>query len=299
MTLSEKITQLVVNDYFTPNIKAEVILDTLLTNYIAKIVKDQMGTKVGKLTFLTKEMSIEEADTDDQDTKSDSSSEDENEGGGDDRGAKIDYVLEEENGCVYLVELKTTKGSISNKQIGRYIKNCCGETFGTAMGEKLLRIIGKNYLTDKTWTVENLAIRFQTVTAGCSGTTNEERARFYLKTTGRASTNKYLYTVGQLLDHHPGSLQELWDAPLRLIYLTPDGGNVLPNSSRKKRTQEQVEAEQDFKQQWDKLYRGPNGSDSSISLKASVDTLRATGDELARLLAEIIEAIYLPKMEEK
>ena len=31
MTLSDKIKKQVVNDYFTPNIKAEVILDTLLT----------------------------------------------------------------------------------------------------------------------------------------------------------------------------------------------------------------------------------------------------------------------------
>lgn len=34
MTLKETIEQQVVNDYFTPNIKAEVILDTLLTPYI-------------------------------------------------------------------------------------------------------------------------------------------------------------------------------------------------------------------------------------------------------------------------
>ena len=31
MSLSDKIEKQVVNDYFTPNIKAEVILDTLLT----------------------------------------------------------------------------------------------------------------------------------------------------------------------------------------------------------------------------------------------------------------------------
>lgn len=32
-----------VNDYFTPNIKAEVILDALLTDYAAEIIKAQCG----------------------------------------------------------------------------------------------------------------------------------------------------------------------------------------------------------------------------------------------------------------
>ena len=43
MSLSDKIEKQVVNDYFTPNIKAEVILDTLLTPYIKQMLKAQLN----------------------------------------------------------------------------------------------------------------------------------------------------------------------------------------------------------------------------------------------------------------
>ena len=36
--LVQEIKKCVVNDYFTPNIKAEVILDTLLTPYVSEII---------------------------------------------------------------------------------------------------------------------------------------------------------------------------------------------------------------------------------------------------------------------
>jgi len=49
-TLESVIREWVVKDYFTPNIKAEVILDTLLSKYIHELVE---GT-----TLVAKEMSI-------------------------------------------------------------------------------------------------------------------------------------------------------------------------------------------------------------------------------------------------
>ena len=52
--LEEIIRKWVVNDYFTPNIKAEVILDTLLTPYVQQILKNECGIDAA---FLTKEMS--------------------------------------------------------------------------------------------------------------------------------------------------------------------------------------------------------------------------------------------------
>lgn len=58
MSLSGTIKHWVVNDYFTPNIKAEVILDTLLTPYSTQIVQGQLNELVGSLTFLSKEMSL-------------------------------------------------------------------------------------------------------------------------------------------------------------------------------------------------------------------------------------------------
>lgn len=277
MSLSDTIKELVVNDYFTPNIKAEVILDTLLTQYIEKIVESQMGAQVGRLTFLTKEMSIVEK------------------GKTDNRGTKIDYVLEDERGFVYLVELKTTSGSISGDQIERYIDNCCGKTFGESLGDKLLCLVREKFpkASDK---LKNLTA-LQERRKGCA-----DRARNYLKESKRASTNKYIYTLGQLLDHHDGDLETLWKAPMRLIYLTPDGKNVFPGSPRRKNKQDQEKAERQWKerkQEWDQFYLGPKGVNSSVSLVKAEKNLRCMEEEYAQLLADIIAAIYLPEMEEQ
>lgn len=54
----EEIKKWVVNDYFTPSIKAEVILDTLLTPYIEKIVQIGCEEITEELRFATKEMSL-------------------------------------------------------------------------------------------------------------------------------------------------------------------------------------------------------------------------------------------------
>ena len=270
----QQIKERVVNDYFTPNIKAEVILNTLLTPYITKIIESQMGAQVGSLTSLTKEMSIQEK------------------GGPDNRGTKIDYVLEDEKSCVYLVELKTTNGSISSNQIGRYIDNCCGKTFGEALGDKLLKIVREKF--PKASALEDLAT-LQENAERCGRGKNADRARNYLKESKRASTNKYIYTVGQLLDHHTGDLETLWKAPLRLIYLIPDGKGVFPGRPGGKDKQKRAEAERQWqkrKLEWDRFYLGPKGVNSSVSLKAAVSGLRDTKDDLAQLLADIITEIY-------
>ncbi len=53
--LKQTITDLVVNDYFTPNIKAEVMLDTLLTPYIEGILQEYLGIDA---KLIAKEMSV-------------------------------------------------------------------------------------------------------------------------------------------------------------------------------------------------------------------------------------------------
>ncbi len=124
---------------------------------------------------------------------------------------------------------------------------------------------------------------------------NADRARNYLKESKRASTNKYIYTVGQLLDHHTGDLETLWKAPLRLIYLIPDGKGVFPGRPGGKDKQKRAEAERQWqkrKLEWDRFYLGPKGVNSSVSLKAAVSGLRDTKDDLAQLLADIITEIY-------
>ena len=205
MTLSDKIRERVVNDYFTPNIKAEVILDTLLTPYIKQMLKAQLNIDA---KLLTKEMSIKDID------------------GTDDRGAKIDYVLED-NDTVYLVELKTTKGSINSDQAKRYIENCYDngkvKTFGLVLGDKLLNIMGKKFKSKGPWTAENLLNAFKNVTQADEKENRAERAAQFLKGTGLASTHKYLYTVWQILDRHPKDedILKLWQKELKLVYLTP------------------------------------------------------------------------------
>lgn len=88
-TLEEIICEWAVKDYFTHNIKAEVILDTLLTPYVKDILAGHLVDQIhGNLRFLTKEMSLGDDKTSDI------------------RGAKIDYVLTDDE-HVYLVELKT------------------------------------------------------------------------------------------------------------------------------------------------------------------------------------------------
>ena len=80
--LMKQLKKWVVNDYFTPNIKAEVILDMLLTPYVGQLLKNECGIDA---VFLTKEMSLEEA----------------LKPSNDDRGSKIDYIFWVED--VYLV----------------------------------------------------------------------------------------------------------------------------------------------------------------------------------------------------
>ena len=277
MSLSGTIKHWVVNDYFTPNIKAEVILDTLLTPYISQILKNQLDIDA---ELLTKEMSIQDKN------------------GSDNRGAKIDYVLEGKD-TVYLVELKTTKGSINADKAKLYTQNCCdggrAKTFGPVLGEKLLTILKSSFKKQSLWTVETLQKTIRDNKC-------EDRARCYLKRTGSASTRKYLYTIGQILDHC-ADLGALWKKELRLIYLTPDGGNVFPNKPTKMNKQNQTEAEQEWKELmsgWGALYRGPQslqdpkGVNSSISLREAVQKLQPEpGDEeFVALLQSIVKSIY-------
>ena len=97
-------------------------------------------------------------------------------------------------------------------------------------------------------------------------------------------SRKYLYTAGQLLDYlYPDKSPErkIWNKPLWLIYLTPEGELSVS-----------FENAQDRKN-WDGFYRG------SFSLKEAGSYLEAKQnqerDELALLLSKIIKDIYPDK----
>ena len=97
-------------------------------------------------------------------------------------------------------------------------------------------------------------------------------------------SRKYLYTAGQLLDYlylDKSPERKLWNKPLWLIYLTPEGELSVS-----------FENAQDRKN-WDGFYRG------SFSLKEAGSYLEAKQnqerDELALLLSKIIKNIYPDK----
>lgn len=235
-SLIKQITKWVVNDYFTPNIRAEVVIDTLLTPYVRQILQNECGI-IAK--FLTKEMSMEEYV--EEDPQSEEYAGDKRKTKDDDYGAKIDYLLASEQ-YVYLVELKTTAGSIKAEQAKRYLDCYCNQEkpikpmkFGEVFGEKLLRILRKKYKDDRLQSLDTLEESFlNIVNDRREKIPYAEKAKEYLKCNNKASTYKYLYTIGQILDCCPDStclkefLKELWGKELRLIYITPNG-ELLPN----------------------------------------------------------------------
>lgn len=266
------IKDLVVNDYYTPNIKAEVILDTLLTPYIVGIIKEQCGVDAA---FVTKEMSVFDESRDNN------------------QGEKIDYILADAE-TVYLVELKTTKGSIKPEQALLYQKNCFRKKFGEVFGDKLLKIVSTKLKgVGKIWEETNepeerLGKLFNDILQkygpdvrgkSCAG-----RAKELLKLKEWDSSYKYLYTMGQILDYlddFPG--RTLWDLHLKLIYITPNG--EWPHPTEFKQYSDNPTDNSNF-------YLHPKEKGSVSLKKAEAYLRRVQGDELAGLLADIIKEIY-------
>ncbi len=114
--LDELISDSVLNDYYSAGIKAEVVLDTMMTPVIADLLKEQI-TFTGKPVYITKEFPLKTSAKDH-------------------RNRKADYVLMD-NESIYLVELKTSMGSIDKEQLDAY-------------GEKLEKYDGKKLVDEFT-----------------------------------------------------------------------------------------------------------------------------------------------------
>ncbi len=102
MNFFDMVKKWTVSDYSTPSIKAEVILDMLISEFIENIISYHYKTKGQdeKVTLLAKEFPIR--------TNEDNY-----------LNAKVDYLVSVGNKKLVLVELKTTNDSFSNAQEAR------------------------------------------------------------------------------------------------------------------------------------------------------------------------------------
>ena len=108
------------NDFCTPNIKAEVIFDMLLSPFITDIVKEGMNSN-GRFVLLAKEFPLKVYENN--------------------KGPKVDYLLmDDSTNDLYLVELKTDNNSFNKKQYSIYLETQKNRD----IGENFCRIIKDN-----------------------------------------------------------------------------------------------------------------------------------------------------------
>ena len=142
MILKEMITKWLVRDYCTPGIKAEVIIDMLISEFVEEIVCAglqlmEQETEIDKVQLILKEFPIQ------IDIK-------------DNRNFKADYIVaDHKNKIMYLVEFKSADGSCSQKQKTRYDEveereNNFGEYLKFA--QKLVKDYGKEYVQPRSAT---------------------------------------------------------------------------------------------------------------------------------------------------
>ena len=108
------------NDFCTPNIKAEVIFDMLLSPFITDIVKEGMNSN-GRFVLLAKEFPLKVYENN--------------------KGPKVDYLLmDDSTSDLYIVELKTDNNSFNKKQYRIYLET----QKNSDIGENFCRIIKDN-----------------------------------------------------------------------------------------------------------------------------------------------------------
>lgn len=203
-----------VQDYFTPNIRAEIILDMLLTDIIAPLVQYKL-TSDSNIRFIAKEMSLPlEASA--------------NYGN---RGPKIDFVLEGEKN-IYLVELKTSQGSQKDSQLDIYkgLIDQSDHSFNVLV-EKLIDILSKGYnkpistenkLDDLKELLVSRIANYGKIKYGRSFVENAigdpNRLLPFMQDKNIHSTNKYFFTAAQILKARPDFNKEM-----KLVYISPNG----------------------------------------------------------------------------
>ncbi len=244
MKIHEILTEYIIRDYYTPNIKAEVILDMILTPVIGEIltVIGRSNTDLGingKMRLLAKEFPM---------LKSKSCAKT----SGKYRTCNADYLMCDKK-SVYFVELKTTQQSLDDGQMKNYqnyLVRCKNKEFSSVPGAEfidLLNHVSKTGYPDssekKTWgiTKDDLKRLFKAIVwyqeyrgYGKKGkkiplredwakekTCHVDEAIAYLKENRAVSSKKYLLTAGQMLDNMEDG--GWWDCgQIKLLYLMPE-----------------------------------------------------------------------------
>lgn len=255
MKIYEILAEKIIRDYYTANIKAEVILDMILTPVISKILtvigqnNKDLGIN-GNMRLVAKEFPVlkpkscaktsgEELKKDDEDQYNY-------------RNCNADYLMCDK-GSVYFVELKTTQQSFDCDQMMNYlnyIADCKNEKFSNFSGAAFIDLLNhvsqtgySNSRKDKPWgktEKDDLKRLFEAIIwhseyrrygkEGKQILLKEDWAKekahhvddaiAYLKKTGAVSSKKYLLTAGQMLDNMEDG--KWWDYDkIKLLYLMP------------------------------------------------------------------------------
>ncbi len=239
MEIHRALSQEMIKDYYTANIKSEVMLDAILTPVIANIltVIGQENKRInGEVRLLAKEFPL--------------LSNKNAEGGKPNfRSCNADYLMCDTD-SVFLVELKARQESYHHAQMENYLAYCLNrERFSESAGKNfvyLLNHVSKTGYSHKTWAEKIGALKakdalkwlFEIIVnypedrgktaypeAGWEGKgkrdgSHAERAIQYLKEEKAASSKKYLFTAGQMLDNMKES--EFWEKRIGLLYLMPE-----------------------------------------------------------------------------
>lgn len=143
-----------VSDYCTPGIKAEVILDMLISDFIGDLLQFHYNNGK-KVTLLLKEYPIKIYEDE-----------------GNHRNAKVDYLVCVEDAKLVLVELKTTNDSFRDEQECR-MQQAVGSGAKSLIDfyDKIVRLTGGN-LSDR----KKYAYSFRQFKAGLE---NDERRKLW------------------------------------------------------------------------------------------------------------------------
>lgn len=255
MEIHEILAENIIRGYFTPNIKAEVILDMILTPVIGDILtivgqKNKELRISGEMKFIAKEFPMLKSRFGDQTSGEKSKNNYSN--------CNVDYLMCDDD-FVYFVELKTTQESLDPIQMRNYrdyLTGCKDKNFSDVSGADFIKLLnhvsqtGYSDNVNKPWKEsepqkDDLKRVFEAVIQYPKYTKNKgygkdkkiplnenwakeeahhvDDAVDYLGKNKAVSSKKYLLTAGQMLDNMEVGDGKWWDCKhIKLLYLMPE-----------------------------------------------------------------------------